>query len=285
MAEEQSTQEAPQSEQPESEQQPASSESTPQQTPPTEQPTAGPTDQYARILEATLKDMNAQNRALQQQLDNVHRGVASGPPAPPAKSQDELRNDFFNDPHGSTRNIIREEMQATIKPLMDVVQGLRFEGSPFNNMLSQFKTDPRFGPHITPDVEQAINKLMGQAELTPQNMQAAVVQAIGLKASGLLGVALGNFEQPTNNPPPPQHNNHPPAAHMTTPPHIRTSGPPPAGPNNNQPALRPLTENEETLRRHNRQTHAEFLAWLDAPASTVASSQIGKKDWKPTGGK
>lgn len=228
--------------------------------------------------------MNAQNRTLQEQLNNVTRGTASGPPVPPPKSQDELRNDFFNDPHGSTRNIIREEMQATIQPLVDVVRGLRFEGSPFSNMLNQFKTDPRFQQHITPDVEQVVNRLMEKAELTPQNMQAAVVQAIGLKASGLMSIALGNFDS-GSQPPQPQPPAPPsPAAHMTTPPHVRTTGAPPVGPNNGKPPLRPLTENEETLRRHNRQTHEEFLAWLEEPASGVASSKIGKQDWKPAAG-
>src|SRR6478609_3054946 len=87
-------------------------------TPPTNQPTAPVIDSsYVALLQESLRESNRQLAESNQRLVQVASERAN--PPEPIKSVDELRTEFLNDPTNATRNIIREELRATVAPLLE----------------------------------------------------------------------------------------------------------------------------------------------------------------------
>jgi hypothetical protein len=265
----------------------ASSDSTSESTPPTPSPTPSPTDggtkeRYIGILEQTLRE---QNRQIQELMNNRGGQPPAAPPAPP--DPERQKQDFYNNPVETTRTIVQDALKEAIAPLNEFVRGLRIDGSPFANMLAKFKADPRFSEVLKdPQVVQAVEKILSNAELSEINMQSAIVHATGLKSMGLL-VTLGINDAPPAPAPAPVPAPAPSPAPSSTvlPPHVRPSAPAAPTPRvgGDKPARPALTENQRRIMREQGfKTEAEYWDWMELPASEVAHTDLGTK---PAGGR
>lgn len=218
---------------------------------------------YTGILESTLRE---NNRTIQQ-MNESGTTTRPAPTPPPTRDPAAERQEFFNDPAEITRRTVKAELEETVKPLLDFVKEMKSQGAS-GRIKEQVKNDPRFSGMWDPAVERAVDETLARMkpeEITEQNVRSATVQAIGLKAMGMLEGSTP--PAPRSDPPPTGER-----PRVTTPAHMRPSAPPAPSGNGNKPKLRPLTENEERLRRENRQTHEDFLFWLELPAGEVTTA-------------
>lgn len=225
------------------------------------------TKRYIAILEDTVRE---QNRKIQLAADAGN--VQPTPATKPALTPEEEKQAYYQDPVTATRNIVNEALERTIAPLTDFVKEFRGQGAT-QRLVEKFKVDPRFSGMWDSQIEDAVTNFL--ATLQPEHIndatvQSAVIQAIGLRAAGL----LPGTTAPTPTPTPKTPSNGNPPVTPVTPPHMRPSAPP--GPNDRPaaPKLRALTENEERIRRENKQTHEEYLRWLDVPATEVTKVDL-----------
>lgn len=257
--------------------------------PPTNPPTSGATDldpKYVALLEGSLREAN---RRLQQIENN---SVTPATPPPPAKTADELRLEFYENPQTATRQLIREELESSVGEIRDFVR--QFKGqSAVDKYVDQFKMNPRYSGMWDSTIEQYVREQAVQiptANLNENTFGFIVISAIGLKATGQFG---SNPNPPTNAPPasaPPANQPAPVATQpsstssMPTPPHMRPSPPPSAPPASNEPKVRPLNENEQRLLREynagkppeKQMNAAQFLKWQEMPSNEVAFSTLGQ---------
>lgn len=263
---------------------PPSQEGTQEQgsssTPPTPQtptPPAPPTNSREKELyEAVIREQNARIQALQDQVNRTPVNT----PAQPEPTPDERRAAFYNDPLTHTRTIIKDELERTVAPLLDFVKSFKGEGSPYQQLKAKFQADPRYSNLLAnPKIATGVEILMSKTETTPENMQAAIIQVAGLEMTGQLdaaliaaGVSVSNFAPPTPPAPTPAT---PPVNNMNTP-YVPPSAPrtPAGGTPQNKP--RELTELERRLARERGMSDPDYLAWLEAPANSVATSKIGR---------
>lgn len=262
----------------EEETQPSSPDSENQPDPNSSNPPASATDtenvtRYNQILEENLREQNRQIQQLQDQLARATTTPAA--PAAPQPSDEEERQNFYNRPVATTRQMIQEELDRTIKPLTDFVQQMR-GGTESEKIMSRLKVDPRFAPHWDAAVENAVNSVIARLspdQINEQTIQSTIIQALGLKSIGQLAPVPGSpapSAPPAPAPSNPPTNGNPP---VSSPPHMRPSAPP--GPNANQPVRRrQLTENEKRLAREKRMTDDVYLDWIEMPASQIAKAPI-----------
>lgn len=253
---------------------PETPSSTPPAIPETPPPAAGATSpQYIKLLEDTVRE---QNRRLNEAAASTSRPAA--PPPPPAKTVEEERQEFYNDPVNSNRRLIREELEATVGPILAYVNELK-GGTAIDKFVNQFKSDARFARMWDADVENYVRQqssTVSPAQLTEQTVGFIVVSAIGMKASGILPTSSGLPSAMPETPPAPPAPTPTPAP-MPTPPHMRPSAPggPPA-PAGNGKVLRALTEHEERIRRENNMTVEQFLTFQEMPSQEVAFTTFDK---------
>jgi len=224
---------------------------------------------YIGILEDTLRE---QNRTISQLNAQVTAKPTREEPAPPPPDPAVARQEFYNDPMSATRRIVGDALKETVAPLLDFVNEMKGQGVA-GRLKTQLKADPRFAPYwddaVDRGIDDAVSKLQ-PGQLNEMTMQGIVVQIIGLKTMGLLpGSSAPAPRAPNPNPDP---NSAPRVS--TQPAHMRPSSPPAPSAGNGKKVLRPLTENEERLRRENKMSHEEYLFWLDVPPSQVATAKF-----------
>jgi len=269
-----------QPEQVQTEQPPAQTE-TPAADLPTTTATEQPAPQNNRLLElmeANMRDQAARLRTAEAEntrLRNAGQQSELNPPIPT-----ETAGDFWQNPAANIQKLIREETQRAVKPLYDFKTQMERQ-SGYDGLKSRFKNDPRYA-EIFPKIEGMVDQMMTGAEANDQNMQLAVLSAIGSVVTGQVpGVQLtpanGQQQQqqtqvtgaPPSNQPQQQQ------GRVITPAHLRST-PVTLQPENNAPATRDLTELEARLAKERGLNKEEYLQWLDLPATQVATSTIGK---------
>lgn len=210
-------------------------------TPSTQQNVTPSTDTEGRTLYlSVLTDKNREIARLQQELEDRKKE----PPKPITQEQEQT---FFTNPLTSTKELIRQELQEQLSPFRQFIEQ-NSRVSKYDQLKNQIKLS-QLG-NLLKENEQIVDQLMQGADPTEATISAAIFQAAGLRASGMLGnqpapqtqsnVAINNNPTPQNNQPP---------INMSVPPHLRPSAPPAPRENNNQPNYPPLTENERTLMR------------------------------------
>lgn len=264
----------------------------PPSTPPTDQPEDGHTDNGEGRRLSTLENLiREQNRQIQEQRQELERiRTTRETPAPPPVNPEEERAAWYNDPKGETRKVLQEALKETIEPLTQFVREFKAT-SRVGKFITNVKSDPRFSAVWDSDVEDYVESALNNAaqqniEITDTIAIQAAVQAIGMKQIGALGNGSSAPRTRNDNPPTDRSNDQPPRSDRSmppTPPHLRPTAPTGPRSDNGAPKTRPLTEAEKRLARENRMTDAEYLAWLEAPATDVAFSDVGKP--KPAGGR
>lgn len=263
---------------------------------------------YYDLLERTvqqstqaLRTIQEQNRVLQDQVRGINERVntQSNTTTTPPKTEEEERNEFFQNPKKMFREMIKEEMQATVAPLQQQVSSL-LGASAKDSLLGKFERDPKFAKAFADKlvkyhVEQVLEeqKRLGQP-INEAVVTQAVIQVMGLRNLDMLpavpGLELEQHQEQrnvetrdgsgSNNNRQITSENQRPAnrgSDNMIPPHLRSS--PPAGPRgnnngngNNGAPTRVLTEQEKYMARLNRMTDAEYIELMDMPAHKVAHS-------------
>lgn len=164
--------------------------------------------------------------------------------APPALSDAEASEQFFKNP----LKMIQDQIDRSIKPINDGLQQFQ-RVSQYDTLKAQMRADPRFSE--LDKIATHFDQLMQNQPLEPNVMIGVYYTALGIASSR--GELNSTAAIPNNTPAAPMPT--PPAP--ITPPHLRPTAP--AVPALPAQSLRPLTENEEIVRRANRQTHKEYL--------------------------
>lgn len=232
---------------------------TPSELPPIETPPAPPApvsiapdrsivEAYNGILRDKDQEL-ARTRARLEELEAARN-------APPPKTPEENAAEYFANPV----EVIQREIQRAIAPLNASARQMTRDQN-YAKLKQEMKLDSRFSD--LDKIETEFDQLMSSvAEPEPQGMIAAYWAAYGMASKA------GKLNPAPVTTPTPQT----PAAPVVTPPHLRPSGgnaPAPVANKN----LRPLTENEETVRRLNGMTHEEYLKEFD----TAGPLRVGGK--------
>jgi hypothetical protein len=259
-----------------------------QSTPPTNPPTDQVIDPaFVTLMQGTLRESNRQIAELKSQLE-----AAKAPPPPAPLSDEEARTKFFNNPMEENRRLIREELQATVGPILRDFAAQRAV-SKVDQLLQDYKQHPSFGPNITPAVEQYIREqaaTINPDNLNEQSFGFIVSSGIGLRASGILRDATPASPPPPSIPTPSRATSETSVNNNPIPPYMSPSAP--TGPAINrtpEPQHRALTEDEKRLLREynanrpqaRQMTEAQWIQWQNMPASEVAFTDLGI----PKGGK
>lgn len=246
--------------------------STLEQTPPTNTPPAppieDPKDKQIKIFEDLTRSQNARITELEQAM------AANKPVAPPEEKISPEQ--FFADPYSHVANVVEKKMRDTVAPLIEYVAQLK-GSTKIDQFVNQFKSDSRFSSQWDDGLERYVREqaaTVNPNQLNENTFGLVVLTGLGMKAAGLLPGSTNRQSVPANNPP---ANPSMPTNREIIPPYLAPSNMPASSDGNRgEKKLRPLTEHEERLRRERRQTHEEFLSWLDVPASQVAFSDVGK---------
>lgn len=222
-----------------------------------------------QIYDNILAEKEKQLRESQERLQRMEAERNAPPPNPKAD-----RNAIFERP----REIIRDEINKAIAPILDLVSGFKSE-SAAEQYVRKYAADPRFRqywPVIEPHVRNGLANTKG--EITDQTVMGIVLATIGAYQAGLLPGATP--PQNNNNNPPP-NNNLPPnrvaQLEMNTPPHLRPSAPPIADPDANKPPKRrALTENEKHLARIKGMSDDKYLDFLEMSSARVVGPNKAK---------
>lgn len=212
---------------------------------------------------------------MKAQIDELRKKVdAPPPPDPKAESKK-----FYDQPVETTREIVRHELQETIKPLNEFKDELKKDRD-YDRIKTKFRSDPTYADFFKiPGAEAMIDEAMSRLPATDAAMTTVLF--------GLRGAAEFGHVPALKAPP------KPPAGPDVTPPHLRPSPPP-----DEPPATRDareaeyikgevgkLDENARRLIREMGQTPEDFIRWRDLEAEQVTSSKIGIKPPAPAGAK
>lgn len=204
-----------------------------------------------REKEARIKQLEAQQQQKQE----------------PELTPDAQKNRFFNEP----MTVLREEIQKTIAPLVQFTQTFQNQ-QVYDKIKNRFRVDPRF-KDIFPSVESTVDHIMSQSEVTEQNVNAAVLSAIGMYTTGLIPTTN---QQTSSRSAAPQNPQSQQKRDVVTPPHLRPAAP--ASPSGEKKKEgRELTENERRLARASKMTDEQYLNFIDVDPSSVATYK-GDKD-------
>lgn len=236
----------------------------------TNQPPAGPTDSAAQIAmyERALRDQSRKIDELMRKVDETSRREE-----PPARSVEEERTQWFENPQEATRAVVRQEMERTVAPLLEIAKELRGTTTG-GNIKAKFKVDPRYAkylsnPTIDAYLDQAIASLPNVNE---DSVRAAIVHIIGMANVGDVpgynpAPAIPQAQQTSTQQPVPP-----------TPPYIPPSpGPAPRRESSDAVKRRPLTEGEDFLRRQRGMTVEKWWELMEAPADKVVDMKVERK--------
>lgn len=189
-------------------------------TPPVSSPPvtpASPPSIDAAALRAELASLQGNIVTEQaQRIMDLQAELLAKNSTPAAPADDATR--FLESP----RQMIREELQSVVQPLIEFMGGIK-KNDAYSNLKNECKRHATLGPLLT-RVESIVDQVMANSEPTPQNLQAAIFTALGIEAAGL---ANTNTTPPT---PPPTAPSQPVS---TTPPYIPPSPPAPPRSSNN----------------------------------------------------
>ena len=235
-------------------------------------PPAPPIDaDYVKRLEDSIKQNNeltARNaeimRRMEERLNTPPTPVA---PVPVARTAEEDKAAYYEDPAAFTKRAIDEALDRTVKPLNEFVTNFR-SNDQVDRLINDVKRNPQLAAQWDAQVENAVRQQLSTvsgANLNAAIVQQAAINAIGLKALGVFG-SPAPAPAPSNNPDP----------NSMQPPNVRPSNPPAPNSRSSKPAPT-LTENERRLAREKGQTPEEYVWWRDLPSERVMTAKWDRK--------
>lgn len=250
--------------------------STPKKSDPVTTPSTTETPAVAHIDNLTrqaLKEQGDKIAAQDRELEKLRQEKASTPAAAPIDPQAEQQK-FFENPLGSVRDMIRQELKDTVEPMIKPLQDYASGAVAItrkDSLLGMAEQDSVLGPMVK-IVRPALEQILAGApeqNITAENVKQAIYTAWGLYKAGQLPTNLYVAEvNPTSLSAPvvPTPNSEP----VVIPPQVPPSAPPAPISNNVPAAGRQLTESEKAMKRafgfaSGPEGDAQYLAYLEAP--------------------
>jgi len=231
------------------------------------------------LTRQALKEQGDKIAAQDRELEKLRQEKASVPAAAPIDPQAEQQK-FFENPLGSVRDMIRQELKDTVEPMIKPLQEYASGAVAItrkDNLLGMAEQDSVLGPMVK-IVRPALEQILSGApeeNITAENVKQAIYTAWGLYKAGQLPANLFIAEaQPIPNAPVvPTPNSEP----VVIPPQVPPSAPPAPVSNNTPVAGRQLTESERAMKKafgfaSGPEGDVQYLAYLDAPGEIDAMS-------------
>ena len=237
--------------------------------------------------EAARKEAAAVSRAAEQdrriaELTNTVNALVTEQKKPPPQTPDESAKEFYKDP----KKMIQDVMRETVAPLNEFKNTFETE-SAYTQLKRQYKSDARYAPFFKrPGFETMIDTVVREAGKTgvtvnAQFVESAITHTIGQVATGTVQfpdpieeTKPAKFDPQTGAPIAPSTPEPNPVNQMI-PPYLQPSSPPSPGPGNQAPKRRELTENEDRIRRENKQTLEDWWAFQEMDSKDVVDSRVG----------
>jgi len=231
--------------------------------------------------------LSVYGRTIQEQRDQLAQTDArvrdlETRTAPKPVSDADRNKGFFDAPVSTTRELIKEEVTAAIKPLTDFIQtfGPRTQ---YDQIKGDLMADPKYATIFAKAgryIDEAVARTPGA--VTREKVAAAALSIYGAAAAGLLPeidlLTPAPSPAPAPAPPAPPTPGAPVPSSMQ-PPHLRPSpAPGPSGPEHPKPAYE-FSELERRMMRENNMTEEEFLAGMN-----MRPDEVVKKDAWPKRG-
>jgi len=206
---------------------------------------------YMSLLEGTVRE---QSMALTQ--------AQNAPPPPPEPEEDV---DFFANP----RQVIRQELETMVKPLNDQLSEFQLQGK-VNAAWSQ----ARGGISDFDKYEPYIKQILEGQNIRPDQVNVELLRSLYYTAVGYVARHGGSPPSESNM----GHPQTPPvrqAPQAGVPQHRPSSTPLPTPTDKVEAKLRTLTENEARLAREWGMSPAEYIAYQEAEAEDVLTTDFG----------
>lgn len=218
---------------------------------PIEQSPSTDSDGKALYLQI-LRDKNTELASLRKQLAEKSKPVLP-------ETTPEQDRDFFTNPAKTSRDIIREEVQTAVAPLIQFIGGMQ-QRTAYDQMKDRIRRENPVLAAALNENESFIDQTMQGVEVNENNLQAAIIQVAGAKAMGLIPNTPAPKQPVINNIPTPAstptrsnvQNDIIPAHLRSTPPQRHSDKPEIVKP--------PLSPNEEHLRKLWGMSEDEFRA-------------------------
>lgn len=258
----------------------------PQPPSPTERPGV---DEYTRALQDQLRIVTQQNLDLQRERENRQ----AAPPNPqPAVSNEEFRQNFYNDPKkvfDEFGNRLLNDIKETIRPFESFIREGRSVNA-YETAKNKLRNNSQFAAHWDHNVDTTLDFLvrsatqLGQA-VNEDSIFNMVTAIIGQKAVGMLPQFMAKYGLPYQHtqpqPPNPNPTPTPDVNNNQLPPNLPPRPPTPAPSSGRSRADREPNENERRIMRENGfATVDEYDFWLQVPSNQVADAKYpGKGKW------
>lgn len=194
--------------------------------------------------------------------------------APPPPDLTKLNKDFFQAPHTEMQKLIRTELEATVKPLIEFKEQVQGQNE-YDRVKNKFKGNPKFKEFIAqPGVEEMIDSAMAGNQPTENAVYGVIA---GIKGA----MELGDIPKPGGQQPPAGGGRSP--SDISVPPHLRPSAPPlPEGKEKVDDKMKArvdaATENERRLAKENHMSIEQYFEFQSLDGMSVPSSKIGVPD-------
>ena len=259
---------------------PKEEQSTTSPAPSTPSSTEKPAAHIDNLTRQALKEQGDKIAAQDRELEKLRQEKASVPAAAPIDPQAEQQK-FFENPLGSVRDMIRQELKDTVEPMIKPLQEYASGAVAItrkDNLLGMAEQDSVLGPMVKivrPALEQILSGAP-EANITAENVKQAIYTAWGLYKAGQLPANLFIAEvTPTSLSAPVAPT--PTNENVVIPPQVPPSAPPAPISNNTPVAGRQLTESERAMKKafgfaSGPEGDVQYLAYLDAPGEIDAMS-------------
>lgn len=243
----------------------------PPEGPPTKTPAELQVEEYRRKEAEYMRRQQEQDAKISQ-LTNVVSQMVNEKNKKPEQTPEEAAKDFYRDP----KKVIREVMEETVRPLNDFKNTIETDNA-YNRLKARYKNDARYASYFRREgFESAIDAIISQSsrsgtQITEQFVESALNHTVGQ-------IAVGSVHMPD---PIADANRQPPAPgdplvdNRQIPPYLAPSSPPSRQAPREGPKRRPLSENEDRIRREGNMSVDDWWAWQDLDSTDVIGSKIG----------
>lgn len=249
----------------------------PPKDPPTKTPEQLQVEEYQRKEAAYIQRQRDQDAKLAQ-LTQVVEKLVTEKAAPPEQTPEEAAKEFYRDP----KKVIREVMEETVKPLNEFKDGYQADNA-YTRLKAQYKADPRFIPFFQRQgFEEMVDRVITQSVQNGVTISNEFVESVLTHTAGQIAVGTVQMPDPiadANITPTPTPGV-PLVDNRMIPPYLQPSSPPSVHRDAPGPKRRELTENEDRIRRENKQSLDEWWAWMEMDSKDIVDSRVGIEEKK-----
>lgn len=138
-------------------------------------------EELQRLGSNALSQLHSENEQLKAKLAALEEKLSST-----SIKEETPKSTFFEDPDSHLSIVekrLKEEMKNAVEPLVSFVDKLS-KKEKLEDSIRMLKSQPNLAKVLTPDVEAIVSDIVmrSNVDITPEVVQASLVQAIGIKA-------------------------------------------------------------------------------------------------------